>query len=565
MNTGADIAMRVVEDMRDIVAGAAAWPGRGSLNDMSVDGVCARAALAAGLRARLAGVDRASLGGTIGHTLALVDARIAAWENAADWYWTVFDPAGGEMFAMFAPTPYCLGFLASGLAAALQRAPVANEGDQARYLAGLHDFGHALDQMADRTRGQIERGIFMPRAQAEAAVTLLERLERDQAAALAIGEGRLAGAAAFKSDVARVAADRITGGFARLRALLDPAYFAQVRDNVGMMHYPDGPDIYAALVRLHGATDLTPRQVHQVGLDRMAEVRSAMAEARRAAGFAGDDHAYRAVLDADPAWRAETPEAIAAVFQRYIDRFAPEVEKLFRVKPRADYGVRPLPDALTGALTFGYYAPPTPDHPRGDYVFNAHNLAASGLHNLGALTYHELVPGHHLHLALQEENAALSSIRRFMMPTAYVEGWAEYAVTLAEERGMFTDPAERFGRLVSEAFLVCRLVVDTGMNALGWSLEQARAYMRENSFFGEAEIRSETLRYSSDIPGQALAYKLGDRAILAMRERMRAALGDRFDIRDFHDGVLAPGAIPLPALADHIEALTRARLEETGR
>ena len=209
-------------------------------------------------------------------------------------------------------------------------------------------------------------------------------------------------------------------------------------------------------------------------------------------------------------------------------------------------------------MTFGYYEPPGPANPSGAYVFNAANLSRSNLSTIASLNYHELVPGHHLHLALQYENQALPAFRQWCMPTAYVEGWAEYSVTLAEEMGMFEHPAEQFGRLVNEAFLTSRLVVDTGLNALGWSLEQARDYMRTNSFFPETEIRSETLRYGADIPGQALAYKLGDRAIMMMREKMRKRLGDAFDIREFHDIVLGSGAMPLPILADAVDARTDA-------
>ena len=152
-------------------------------------------------------------------------------------------------------------------------------------------------------------------------------------------------------------------------------------------------------------------------------------------------------------------------------------------------------------------------------------------------------------------------MRRKSFVNAYNEGWAEYAATLAGEMGMYPEPEERFGRLMMDAFLTCRLVVDSGMNALGWTLEQARDYLRENSFMPEKEIRSETVRYSCDIPGQALAYKLGDTALYEMREAMRTALGNRFDIRDFHDAVLKPGALPLPLLRQHVEARTRALAE----
>ena len=223
----------------------------------------------------------------------------------------------------------------------------------------------------------------------------------------------------------------------------------------------------------------------------------------------------------------------------------------------------PLPEALSSAMTFGYYAPQTLDQDKGLFIFNSVNLSKGPLNNIGALNYHELVPGHHFHLATQQENETLHPLRQRSIVNAYNEGWAEYAATFAGEIGMYREPEERFGRLMMDAFLTCRLVVDTGMNVLGWTIEEARQYLRNNGFMPEAEIHSETIRYSCDMPGQALAYKLGDTFLYDARERMRTALGDRFDIRDFHDAVLKPGALPLPLLKQHVERETE-RLANIG-
>ncbi len=205
-------------------------------------------------------------------------------------------------------------------------------------------------------------------------------------------------------------------------------------------------------------------------------------------------------------------------------------------------------------MTFGYYSRPQPGQKKGLYLFNSPNLSANPLPNVAALNYHELVPGHHFHFASQRENQALHPLRQNTFINAYNEGWAEYAAMLAGEMGMYAAPEEQFGRMMQDSFLTCRLVVDTGMNAFGWSLEQAREYMREHSFMPETEILSESIRYSCGMPAQSLAYKLGDTFLLEQRERMRIALGDRFDIRDFHDAVLKPGSLPLALLADHLDA-----------
>ena len=558
MNDPIGTALRIIDDVRDAVAPAVLWPATGRLSDPSLEGARSRAALGRGAIDRISKLDLGALPESLRRTLQIIRTRADAWVVQPDWYWTVFDPGGSELFAMFAPTAYGGLWSLATMTAAMRRADMSSEAARARYLAGLHDMADQIDAFVTRTRGQAERGIFMPRPQAEAAIATLTRLISDQATALAIGEARLPGESAFKREVDSITSRRVIGGLSALAAVLDGDYIGSTSDKVGLMHYPDGSEIYAELVRLHGSTSMRPGEVHALGLERMAKIREGMAAARARARFDGDDFAFRAHLDADPDWRADSAEAIGAVFQRYIDRFRPRMAEAFNLLPAADYGTRPLPDAMSGAMTFGYYEPPGPANPSGAYVFNAANLSRSNLSTIASLSYHELVPGHHLHLALQYENQALPAFRQWCMPTAYVEGWAEYSVTLAEEMGMFEHPAEQFGRLVNEAFLTSRLVVDTGLNALGWSLEQARDYMRTNSFFPETEIRSETLRYGADIPGQALAYKLGDRAIMMMREKMRKRLGDAFDIREFHDIVLGSGAMPLPILADAVDARTDA-------
>ena len=171
----------------------------------------------------------------------------------------------------------------------------------------------------------------------------------------------------------------------------------------------------------------------------------------------------------------------------------------------------------------------------------------------GALIYHELIPGHHFQFSKVKENKNLTGFRGKVMFTSYAEGWAEYAATLAGEMGMYEEPMDEYGRCISDSFLTSRLVVDTGMNAFGWSLQEARDYMTENTFFSEFEINSETLRYSSDIPGQALGYKLGDTKILDLRQKAMDALGNKFNLKDFHDVVLDVGSIPLTALEYHVD------------
>lgn len=558
------IALRVIDDTWSEYARAQQPFFRTfGLPRVSIEAARRKSALARDLLVRIDGLDLAALPDELALTVQVARARVAMWVNEDDWYWTAFDPSGVGFFALFAATAYSGGLLLNGALAALRAFRFDEDADCDRYLALTADYSRLVGELVERTRGQTARGIRMPRVQAVQAAPLLERLKERSMRELPVAAHRLEGidARGFSLELERRLAERVAPTFDRFIAELGPDYVAAAGESVGMALYPSGEEIYAALVKQHTTLDLTPQAVHDRGLAQVARIRSQMVEALRADGFVGDERAYRAKLDADDRWRSPDVKGVEGFFQTYIDRIRPRLDEHFSFGPKASYGVRPLPQALEAAMTFGFYDAPKPDRREGYFMFNAANLTKAGLYILGALTYHELMPGHHFHLSTQQENASLHPLRSYSFVNAYNEGWAEYAATLAGEMGLYATPAERFGRLVMEAFLACRLVVDTGMNTLGWSLELAREYMRENSFMPETEILSESVRYSSDIPGQALAFKPGEAEILKMRESMREQLGERFDIRDFHAAVLRPGGLPLPLLAAQVVKATR-RLSE---
>lgn len=518
-----------------------------------------RAAVGKDLLVRLEGLDVDGLPHDLALTLRLVRFRAAVWAREADWYWTVVDPMGVGFFGLFLPTAYCGGFLLSTIRPALAAFRFDASGDCDRYLGLIADYSRLLDQMTDRTVGQAERGILIPTPQLTQANALVSALRAQARALWAVAPerlGALAGGGVFLKEVGRRIEAEVEPAFDRLAGALGPGYAARAPETVGIGQYPGGRGIYGELVRLHTTMDLSPEQVHQLGHERMARIQAEMKGIRDEVGFAGDSKAFLARLDQDPRWRADTAEGVAAVFRRYLRRIEPAYAKVFAAGPKAGYDVAPLPEALQASMTFGFYDGPKPDRPAGHYLFNAANLTKASLFTLGSLTYHELIPGHHHHLASQQENRGLHPFRSHSFVNAYNEGWAEYAATLAGELGMYPEPEERYGRLAMDAFLTCRLVVDTGMNALGWTLEQARAYLRENCTMAETEIRTETIRYSCDIPAQSLAYKLGDGKMLEYRERMRAALGPRFSLPAFHAAVIDAGALPLPDLAWHLERET---------
>jgi len=513
-----------------------------------------RSKVGAALLERIAELKGAPLTHDAALTLRVAEFRARTWAREADWYWIAVDPLGVGFFGMFLPTAYCGGSMLNYIHTLLAGFKFEEAGDCDRYLALLADYARLIGQFEARTRGQRERGMPMPRPQIAAARTLLDAF-RVSAGALNASPERLTKVTVtgFVEEVARRCNGLIDKAYERLIAVFSDDYVAQAPENVGIGQYTGGEQVYLELVKDHTTLNLTPREVHERGVERMARVQESMRKIREELNIAGDHKAFVAHLNQDPRWRADTVEGVKAVFQRYIDRLAPRFGEYFASKPKAGYSIAPLPEALQGSMTFGYYDAPRPGQDQGLYLFNAKNLTRQALFNIGALTYHELVPGHHLHLATQNESRRLHPLRVHSFVNAYNEGWAEYAATFAGEIGMYEAPEERYGRLVMDAFLTSRLVVDTGMNVLGWSLEQARDYMRLYSGMAETEVLTETLRYSCDIPAQSLAYKLGDTEIVNLRERMQKALGTNFRLQNFHAAVLECGALPLPDLAWHVD------------
>jgi uncharacterized protein (DUF885 family) len=258
------------------------------------------------------------------------------------------------------------------------------------------------------------------------------------------------------------------------------------------------------------------------------------------------------MLKRDGRFFATTPEQIGERLMSHARRIEPLLPAYFGRLPRSKADVRRLDPRLESVMTFGYYQVPTAADSMGHYFYNGSRLPERNLLFAAALVFHELDPGHHFQFALQAENASLPAFRREAAYTAFIEGWGEYASALAGEMGMYNDAYDLYGRLMMDMFLSCRLVVDTGMNYFGWSRERAKEYMRERLLDSETQLDTETLRYSVDLPGQALAYKMGSRKLVELRDRARATLGTRFDYRTFHDAILRPGAMPLSIVEQNV-------------
>jgi uncharacterized protein (DUF885 family) len=466
----------------------------------------------------------------------------------------------------FQVTPYSSGY--GDVLEVFGQVPLATDEDRARHLDLLRQLADRVGAVRANLLAQRELGILLPKPE----IPLVERTYAAMTVPAAehplrVTPERLAGLDPATAEAHATRAEELLSGalIPAIRALLDGLdddYRAAAPDGVGLGQYPGGPEAYRYLVGLHTTrTDLAPRQLHERGLAEVERIGAEMAELRRLLGSDLPARSFHQRLLTDPRFLARDPEGVAERLMRPVRAIEPLIPDYFLVTPEAPYGVARLDPALEPAMTFGYYQEPMPGEPVGRYLFNGSSLDERPLVVAAALIYHELVPGHHFQIALQRENEALPPFRRTFFPNAFIEGWAEYASGLAGEMGLYTEPYDRYGRLAMEMFLASRLVVDTGMNALGWSREQALDFLRERVLQSETELATETLRYAVDIPGQALAYKTGALAIQDLRRRAEEALGERFDIRRFHHAVLAHGAMPLDVLDEHIEWWVERELE----
>jgi uncharacterized protein (DUF885 family) len=448
--------------------------------------------------------------------------------------------------------------------------PFRRPADAERYLSLLDQYPRLIDQLMAHLRRQMEMGIVLPRSEIALVIPMVNAWSRPPAESLfRVAPERLtalppAAAAAFEERVARAIEEQVNRSLVSLAWFLSSHYETLAPEAVGLWQYPDGDRYYRYLVRLHTSLDLTPEQVHETGLKEVERIGKLMARQQRQLGWGGPRSEFHRGLAEHPRFHAKSPEEVGQRLMAYVRRIEPRLAELFRLTPKAPYRVARLDPNLESAMTYGYYQPPSAARREGIYYFNGSQLDRRSLAWAQSLIYHELVPGHHFQIALQYENSALHPLRRENLPGAFVEGWAEYASDLGFELGLYDDPYDRYGRYAAEMFLALRLVVDTGMNHRRWPREQAVELMRRESLESEVQIATETLRYAVDMPGQALAYKLGALKIRELRRRAEEELGPAFDVREFHRAVLGSGAMPLAILEQHLERFI-AEARQTAR
>jgi uncharacterized protein (DUF885 family) len=394
-------------------------------------------------------------------------------------------------------------------------------------------------------------------------VMIVERPEQSQyyAPVLAFPEG-IAEADRERLTAAYATAirDELVPAYRRLRDFVRDDYLPKTRTSVAWSALPDGQLWYAFYAQEHTTTTMTADEIHALGLSEVARILGLMDQVRQAVGFSGDLEAFFTFLETDPQFYFTRGEDLLAGYRELKLRIDAALPKLFSVFPRADYEVREVEAFRAQAAAGAYYQQPSADGSRpGIFYVNTFNLKAQPKFGMETLSLHEASPGHHFQVTIQQELEDLPRFRRFGGDyTAYVEGWALYAEYLGKELGMFTDPYQWFGRLNDEQLRAMRLVVDTGLHAKGWTREQAIQYMLDNSTMAESDVVSEVERYIA-WPGQALGYKVGDVRIQAMRRRAEAALGPKFDVREFHLEVLGDGAVPMDVLEAKIDRWIAAR------
>lgn len=457
----------------------------------------------------------------------------------------------------FAATPYGSYFLSHLVQSLFGTFTFDGAGQTDLYLSLLHDFGGMVREIHTKTAEQASRGIRIPQPALPLVQASLAGMSAGSAAGLLPQAARLerlgTGASEFLERVERTIAAEVTAPFQETLALLDDNYAALAPADVGLHQYDGGIEAYEFLIRMRNTVSRPAEEIHKIGLDEVSSLAGQMAKVRAEIGFTGTEQEFHEQLKNEPSLYASTPAEVEAHYEACMTRLEPHLTDYFHVLPKAPYGVKRLPEELEAGMTYGYYEPPHDTEPVGLYRYNASALDQRSLLTADAICFHELAPGHHFHLARQSENLSLPAVRREAIELgAFNEGWAEYAAGLALEMGVYASPLQRYGRLAHERFTAQRMVVDTGMNAFAWSLEQGRAYMRENTLESDAQVATEVLRYSVDLPAQALGYRLGFLAITGARRRAEAALGNRFDKRDFHEMVLASGALPLDMLDEHV-------------
>lgn len=440
--------------------------------------------------------------------------------------------------------------------AAIARRPMRRHEDRTRWILQMRDVPRYFEEMIALMREGLRRGFTPPRttlAGREGSIASVVESSIEQS--VYFTPFRAPAAAGLRDEAIQVIGDCVIPAHVALLRFFKEEYVPNCRTSIAAADLPNGREYYLSKIREHVTDDLAPERIHQFGLDEVARLRALMAEAMRDAGHTGTLTEFVAKLRSDPRFYAKSEEELlmrAAWIAKKFDGVAP---LFFRKLPRARFAIKPVPREIAPYFTAGRGGV-------GIYLLNTHRLDTRPLYSLPALTLHESAPGHAFQIAVALEDESLAAFRRQTYLPAYAEGWALYCEELGLEMGIYETPYERFGMLDYQMWRAARLVVDTGIHWLGWSRERAISFVADHTTLSGHEIESEVDRYIS-WPAQALSYYLGEACIRKCRRKAERALGDKFDVRDFHDAILAVGSVPLETIrsaADRLIGTTLQRL-----
>lgn len=436
------------------------------------------------------------------------------------------------------------------------REPLRDEAGARRYIAMLRDIPRYYGEQIANMRSGLKRG-FTP-----AQITLQGRdIGVEQVVQAKVVEENPFYApfktlpaiipanvqAQLRSDAQAAIAQAVVPAHKTLLIFLRQEYLPGARKDLAAYTLPDGKAYYQSKIREFVTLDKSPEQIHQIGLTEMARIRSQMAEVMQQVDFKGDLPAFLTFLRTDPQFYPKTPQDLLNRAAWIAKTFDGKASQYFGRMPRMRFAIKPVPDDIAPFYTGGRGGP-------GIYLVNTYNLPSRPYYSQIALTLHESAPGHAMQMPLAAENKDLPAFRRDSYLSAYGEGWALYCEALGEDMGMYETPYDRFGMLSYQAWRASRLVVDTGIHAMGWSRKQAQDYLHDNTALSDHEIETEVDRYIA-WPGQALSYYMGELAFVDARKKAEKALGPKFNIRAFHDAVLALGAVPLPLIDQRVDQL----------
>ncbi len=436
----------------------------------------------------------------------------------------------------------------------MTRRPLKDEAAARSYIAKLDDFPRYFDQQIANMRAGLERGFSVPRAVLDGRdVSITNYIEvespedSDFYKPLKSLPSSIAAAdqGALRKDAARAIRERVIPAYQKLLGFFRDEYVPKARTTLAAEALPDGKAWYRQQIREYTTLDLTPEEIHQIGLREVARIDADMQATVKKTGFKGDFPAFLEFLRTDPRFYAKTPEELlmrAAWIAKQVDG---KLGQFFGLLPRGRFTIVPVPPALAPFWTAGRGG-------NGTYWVNTYDLPSRPLYNLPALTVHEAAPGHAFQGALAAEQHVYPDFRSKSYISAYGEGWGLYCEKLGQEMGIYHTDYEEFGRQTYEMWRAARLVIDTGIHHKGWTRQQAIDYLASRTALSHHEVTTEVDRYIS-WPGQALSYKLGEIKIVELRRRAEQVLGAKFDLRAFHDFVLALGSVPLPVLEQQVD------------